>query len=206
VEKILDYLNVVKTAKKYITIKKLEEYSDGNKKTFGIIFVDLLIAVAVIVALYCICFVNKNYDLKVTGIILVVAFIIFYLIKISVFVISYGKKEAGIRTLMLIDGEGSYSTEWEMEGRKSLLIGKNTKNSQVDVDLSTAEYAALISKEHAVLNFASNNWYIEDIGSCNGVGVKKMNEISKIKLPKDTPCKLDSGDIIYIANTKLFIK
>lgn len=204
--KIPDYFNIVKNIKKYIMLKKLEQYSEGTKKTFDIIIIDALISLAIIGAAYYIYFVNHNHTLKISVSILIILGIAFYIIKISVYAMSHGKKELGITTLILIDGKGAYTTEWEIQGKKSLLIGKNTKNSEVDIDLSNTEYPALVSKEHAVLNFAANNWFIEDIDSCNGVGVKKMDEVSKKKLQKDTPCKLDSGDIIYIANTKIFVK
>lgn len=86
------------------------------------------------------------------------------------------------------------------------MVGKNTRNNEVDVDLTDAEYAYLISKQHAVLNFAADNWYIEDIGSSNGVGIRTIKDNLKRKLDKDSPYRLDLGDIIYIANTKLIIK
>lgn len=204
--KIPDYLNVIKNTKKYIMLKKLEQYSEGSEKDISIIVIDALIALAVIAAAYYIYFVNHNRVLKISIGILIFIGIIFYIIKITSYVMTNGKKEPGITTLILIDGKGSYSTEWEIQGKKSLLIGKNTRNSEVDIDLSNTEYSSLISKQHAILNFAANNWFIEDIDSCNGVGIKKTDEVSKKKLEKDTPYKLDSGDIIYIANTKIFVK
>lgn len=204
--KIPDYLNIVKNIKKYIMLKKLEQYSEGTKKTFDIIIIDVLIALAIVATAYYSYFVNHNKTLKISVTILIILSIAFYIIKISVYVMSNGKKEIGITTLILIDGNGAYTTQWEIQGKKSLLIGKNTKNIEVDIDLSNTEYSSLVSKQHAVLNFAANNWFIEDIGSCNGVGIKKMDEVSKKKLEKDMPYKLDSGDIIYIANTKIFVK
>lgn len=204
--KVPDYLNIVKNIKKYIMLKKLEQYSEGTEKDFSIILIDGLIALAIAATAYYIYFVNHNSFLKISVSILMVLGIIFYIIKISLYAMSNGKREPGITTLILIDGKGTYTTEWEIQGKKSLLIGKNAKNSEVDIDLSNTEYSSLVSKQHAVLNFAANNWFIEDIGSCNGVGIKKMDEVSKKKIEKDTPYKLDSGDIIYIANTKIFVK
>ncbi|MBV7275333.1 FHA domain-containing protein [Clostridium sp. PL3] len=205
-QRIPDYLNIVKNIKKYVMLKKLEQYSESTERDISIIAIDTLIALSVIAAACYIYFINHNRILKISISIVILLGVIFYIIKISLYVRSNGKREPGITTLILIDGKGSYSTEWEIQGKKSLLIGKNTRNSEVDIDLSNTEYSTLVSKQHAILNFAANNWFIEDIGSCNGVGIKKMDEVSKKKIEKDIPYKLDSGDIIYIANTKIFVK
>ncbi len=204
--KILDYLNVIKNIKKYISIKKLEQYSKGSNNILSVMMVDILIAVLIVIDFCYICFFNKSNYLKVTGIVLLVLFIIFYIIRMSVFVMSNEEQIDKIKKIMLIDGQGQYHMEWELVGKKSLLIGKKSRNNEVDIDLSSTEKASLVSKQHAVLNFAASNWYIEDVESRNGVGLKKINETSKKRIQPNTPYKLNSGDIIYIANTKLFIK
>jgi pSer/pThr/pTyr-binding forkhead associated (FHA) protein len=86
------------------------------------------------------------------------------------------------------------------------LIGKNSKENEVDIDLNDTDYASLVSRHHAVLNFAEGSWFIEDIGSVNGSGIKRTDESSKFKMEKGKPYKISSGDIIYIANTKLLTK
>lgn len=48
---------------------------------------------------------------------------------------------------------------------------------EVDIDLSDVEYASLISKEHAVLNYSSGSWFIEDLESENGVGIKGLMKV-----------------------------
>jgi pSer/pThr/pTyr-binding forkhead associated (FHA) protein len=69
------------------------------------------------------------------------------------------------------------------------------------------EYASLISKQHAVLNHASGIWYLEDLDSRNGVGIKKQGTGgTKQLLENENPHKVDSGDMIYIANTRLLVK
>lgn len=204
--KIPEYVNVAKNIKKYIMLKKLEKYSKNTTKPMWINIVDILIVGMIIAALYYVCFISTGRNFKVSTAVLALGFMIFYIVKISIYVVSDENKYTGITKLVLMDEEGINMNEWELKGKKSLLIGKYSKNNEVDIDLSSAEYASLISKQHAVLNFAANNWYIEDIGSCNGVGIKKGNDILKKKIQKDSPYKLDSGDIIYIANTKLFIE
>jgi pSer/pThr/pTyr-binding forkhead associated (FHA) protein len=87
----------------------------------------------------------------------------------------------------------------------SFLIGRNTKDNEVDIDLSEAEYSELVSRQHAVLNFAEGRWYIEDIGSSYGSGLKKVDE-EKFKMDLERLYEINSGDTLYIANTKIMVK
>ncbi|HEX9061438.1 MAG TPA: FHA domain-containing protein, partial [Clostridia bacterium] len=64
----------------------------------------------------------------------------------------------------------------------------------------------LVSRQHAVLNLVENDWFVEDIGSVNGSGLKRMNDSSNIVIEQGEPYKIDTGDIIYIANTKLLVR
>jgi pSer/pThr/pTyr-binding forkhead associated (FHA) protein len=75
----------------------------------------------------------------------------------------------------------------------------------VDIDLSNAQYSELISRQHAVLNYADGAWFIEDIGSSYGTGLKRVNE-EKSKLDVERLYELNLGDIIFIANTKIMVK
>ena len=106
---------------------------------------------------------------------------------------------------MLISEDGRGIKSWNTKGKVSLLVGRNTKNNEVDIDLSNVEYSELISRQHAVLNYAEGAWYIEDIGSSYGTGLKKVNE-ERFKLDIERLYELSLGDIIYIANTKIMVK
>jgi pSer/pThr/pTyr-binding forkhead associated (FHA) protein len=64
----------------------------------------------------------------------------------------------------------------------------------------------MIDIEHAVLNYADNHWYIEDLGSKNGVVLQKKADGRKYKLAADQPCKLDQGDVIIVGLTKLLAR
>jgi pSer/pThr/pTyr-binding forkhead associated (FHA) protein len=64
----------------------------------------------------------------------------------------------------------------------------------------------MIDIEHAVLYYADNHWYIEDLGSKNGVVLQKKVDDRKYKLAADQPCKLDAGDVIIVGLTKLLAR
>jgi hypothetical protein len=206
-KRFLDYINIPKNIKRYFIIKKVDNHAKNSRHSIGIIIVDLLIFVALAATFYYIYFINKRDDLKIFGIVSAVLFTVFFIVKITAFVLKYEKKYEGIEKLILIDDEeGVNIKSWDIAGKTSLLIGKSSKDGEVDIDLSDTEYSSLISRQHAVLNFANGSWYIEDIGSANGSGIKRTDENSKFKIEKGKPYKLNSGDIIYIANTKLLTK
>ncbi|SJZ97627.1 FHA domain-containing protein [Selenihalanaerobacter shriftii] len=111
-----------------------------------------------------------------------------------------------IRSLILKDSDDKIIHEWDINELRSVLIGKKTKVNEVDVDLSQATYSSLISREHAVMNNTGDKWYFEDIGSSNGSGIKRKNTDKKFKINEGKPYPINSGDTIYIANTKLLVK
>lgn len=112
----------------------------------------------------------------------------------------------GIMKLYLLDEEGEITNEWSIEGETSLLIGKKTSEGEVDIDLSTTEYESLINNEHAMLNYVSGAWYIEDYDSLNGIGIKRADKRMKSKLKHESPYRINTGDILYIANTRILVK
>ncbi len=114
-------------------------------------------------------------------------------------------KESAISKLALLDDEGEMMQSWDLQGMTSLVIGKSAVQEEVDINLSGADYAALISKQHAVLNLVEGQWFLEDLHSRNGVGLKKARQQSKRKLEIETPHPIDVGDVIYIANTRLLV-
>ncbi len=174
------------------------------QKSMWVVVVEWLIALVAIAGLIYVFWVNDNETLKMmAGIVLVVAMFGFAIFKRgSARMVE--EKESGISKVVLLDEEGESAKEWYIRGVVSLLIGKSSHQQEVDIDLGGTEYAALISKQHAVLNHANGHWYIEDADSQNGTGLQKANQKRKVKLER--PEKLDSGDVIYIANTRLLLK
>ena len=104
--------------------------------------------------------------------------------------------------LILLDENNRPLRSYALNGKTSAIIGRENKDDEVDIDLKDCEYSAFIEPQHAALNYAQGNWYIEDISSTNGVWIKKAEDGMKYRL-NDRPCRISAGDIIYIANTRL---
>lgn len=108
-------------------------------------------------------------------------------------------------THLILKNESGYDIRtWVIGKQNSLIIGK-TSRIRVDVDLTSTAYSSLISKQHAILNRTDSGWYLEDLGSRNGTGVKRYSDNRKIKIG-NAPVKVQSGDIIYIATTAILLK
>uniref|UniRef100_UPI0026304A2E FHA domain-containing protein n=1 Tax=uncultured Leptotrichia sp. TaxID=159271 RepID=UPI0026304A2E len=95
---------------------------------------------------------------------------------------------------------------WKIGRATSLLIGKRTPRNKVDIDVSEGVYSNLVSRAHGMLNRVNGVWYYEDLGSQNGSGIEKKDDRRKIKLKRNVPVKVESGDIIYLATTKILLK
>ncbi|MCI9297630.1 MAG: FHA domain-containing protein [Lachnospiraceae bacterium] len=104
--------------------------------------------------------------------------------------------------LVLLDEEGKRITSWNIYGKNGLVIGRDTGENHVNVNLDQTAYAGMIDVEHAVLNYSGNNWYIEDISSQNGVSVQKRDG-KKYRIAYGKPCRMEKGDIIHIGMTRL---
>lgn len=85
---------------------------------------------------------------------------------------------ARISYVALIGEQGNELLKWSLEGKTAIVIGKGTEAEPVDIDLSGSAMAQMISKQHAVLNYTDNGWYVDDIDSRNGTRVKKKNQSS----------------------------
>lgn len=102
-----------------------------------------------------------------------------------------------------LNEDGSVIRTWELYQKVSALIGRDYKENRVDIDLGQSEYAAMVDVHHAVLNYADGDWYVEDLGSRNGVSVKKAADGRKYKISSERPCKLQMGDEILIGMCRL---
>ncbi|AKG36030.1 FHA domain-containing protein [Paenibacillus durus] len=108
--------------------------------------------------------------------------------------------------LVLLDDDGDPLKEWYIKGEISLLIGKTNARQEADIDLADSEYASLVSAEHAVLNRVGSEWYVEDVDSRSGTGLRAAKKSSVDKLESGTPHRIGPGDLLYIANTRLLVK
>lgn len=112
----------------------------------------------------------------------------------------------GITEAVLLNEDNERIASWDLFGKTGLVIGRDVGENHVNINLSNCTYASMIDIEHALLNHAADNWYVEDIGSKNGVSVMKVADGKKYRLAAGQPCLLQPGDIIYIAMTKLLVR
>lgn len=111
-----------------------------------------------------------------------------------------------VSSIALIGEQGNVLLEWNLQNKTAVIIGKSTDKEQVDVDLSGSAMAQMISKQHAVLNYTDNGWYVDDIDSKNGTRVKKKNQSAFLDVKLVGAVEVESGDIIYIANAMLQVR
>lgn len=112
----------------------------------------------------------------------------------------------GIQELLLLDEEGNEISAWHIGGKTSLLIGRDEHKENVDINLQNTEYGGMVDRQHAVLNYAAGQWYIEDLGSRNGVRIQDAKDGKLYQVSKEHPCRINAGDIIFIGNTRLRAK
>lgn len=107
-----------------------------------------------------------------------------------------------IHVLVLLDEENKAVSEWNIAGKTSLLIGRDTRREDVDINLANTAFGGMVDRQHAVLNYTAGQWYIEDLDSTNGIRIQKPDgriyEVSKTQ-----PCQVEKGDILLIGLTKL---
>ncbi len=111
-----------------------------------------------------------------------------------------------ITEIALLNEEDTELSVWELYGKTTMVIGRDVKENQVDIDLGRSPYASMVDIEHAVLNYASGNWYIEDLGSKNGISVKKAEDGKLYRLSSDTPCRLERGDCLQVGLNRLLLR
>lgn len=112
----------------------------------------------------------------------------------------------GVTQLVLLSEEDTELASWDLYGKTALVIGRDMGENQVDVNLGAVTYASMIDVEHATLNYAAGYWYVEDLGSKNGVSVQPASDGKKYRLAADRPCKLHRGDFLFVGLTKLVIR
>ena len=105
---------------------------------------------------------------------------------------------------MLIDEDQALAS-WSLYGKTVMVIGRDSGENQVNINLANSTYAGTVDVEHAVLNYSAGSWYVEDLNSKNGVSVQKGDK-RKYKLAPGHPCLLARGDILYIGLVRLMIR
>ena len=166
--------------------------------------VTVLIAALLGFILYYLYYFNNNYAVRATGITIVA--VILFAWFFCVYRSQKKRKpiaQSRISKFVLVSPDGEKEKEWNCEGANSFLIGKK---SSAEINLQDHFYADTIANEHAVLNLSHGCWYIEDLNSVNGVGIKKKQEDFTFKIKPMTSYKIDAGDLIYISRAKILVK
>lgn len=180
------------------------------QKIISFIFT-ILIILFLSVFIYFTFFINQEILIKILGILSAILIILIWLFfeyreNKNKLKSNLNEDKSNIKKFVLITRDGEREKEWYCEGTNSFLIGKGTVKNQVDIELGDTYYSDYISNEHAVLNYSNNYWYIEDLESANGVGLKKKNEEYALRLKPMTSYKIDEGDIIYISKAKILVR
>ena len=202
-EKVLNFINIprsiIRCRKRRIIEAHTGEKQSTEEKDYLIIWFFLVILITANGFAK-----NKQVALISLGVFVVFLGVLKLMRRKSLW--SFGGDSSSLNKVILKDEDGKNLKIWELNNKTSLLIGKKTKSNEVDIDLTETVYASLISREHGILNYTGKKWYFEDIGSSNGSGIKRKNEEKKFKVDEGKSYGISSGDIIYIANTKLILK
>lgn len=111
-------------------------------------------------------------------------------------------KKNSIYSLILLDEEDQGIAEWNIAGKISVLIGRDSHKDNVDVNLLNTAFAGMVDRQHAVMNYTAGQWYIEDLDSTNGIRIQKEDGFI-YEVAKGQPCLVEKGDILIIGLTKL---
>lgn len=112
----------------------------------------------------------------------------------------------GLCSLMLLNEDGEEIAEWNIAGKVSLLIGRDSYKENVDINLMNTEFAGMVDRQHAVMNYTAGRWYIEDLDSTNGIRIQKEKDGKIYEISKGQPCLVERGDILIIGLTRLAVR
>ena len=113
------------------------------------------------------------------------------------------KPKSTISKVQLLNENEKVTHEWYIRDEQGLIIGKNFQNQLVDIDLTDADYAVLIDRQHAILNSVDGKWFLEDLGSRNKTGLKAVGATQVRRLKDEEIVEVKAGDRIYIAKAIL---
>lgn len=111
-----------------------------------------------------------------------------------------------IMEAVLLSEEDTELHVWDIYGKTSLVIGRDVKENQVDIDLNESPCAGMVDIEHAVMNYSAGSWYIEDLGSRNGIRIKKVWDKKIYQVSAGAPCRLEQGDILYVGMNRVLLR
>ena len=122
-----------------------------------------------------------------------------------------GGQEAAPTTLtnprLAVKRHGAVTTEEIPLHGDRLVVGRfDPESGPVDIDLSNTPEAGQLSRHHAELyREADGRWYVKDLGSTNGVFVKRPD--SSLFGPRlTTPTALSPGDEVAFGNARFIFR
>lgn len=178
-----------------------------NKLMLSIQLINVFIGI-VITIIFVIIYMNiESKELRITLLSLLVILGIIIFAYLYTIIHKRNLEDADvISTIELVNEDNEIIKKWNIKDKVSLMIGKNNRENDVFIDLNSSIYSPLIENNHAVLNFASGKWYIEDLSVESRVCIQKNEDGKKYRVVKNTPCTIKKGDIIYISKVKLLLK
>lgn len=206
-KKILPKINIIKYVKRFFLKRKIKKHRD-NKDTgneFLLKIINFFIVMVISASFVYFNLLYKNVKVLV-GSTVVLGILIFIILRKKLKQEDFKTGSQEVTSLILKDENEKIIKKWDIHNLPSLIIGKKTKTNEVDIDLAETTYSSLISREHAVMNNTGSKWYFEDIGSSNGSGIRRRNGGEKFKVKTGEHYRINAGDTIYIANTKLLVK
>ncbi|WP_218081433.1 FHA domain-containing protein [Anthocerotibacter panamensis] len=96
------------------------------------------------------------------------------------------------------------STEFQLGGERLTLGRFDEVSGPVDIDLTGLPGCETVSRLHAELFWNRGAWHIKDLGSTNGVFVKRQAEGS-FGPRLLAPIRLGAGDEVALGNTRLVL-
>lgn len=168
------------------------------------------VCIGVIIALICVVAYITIKSIYIRALIIIIAISFGIVCFINLYKRLYKKEivqdESNIRKIQLINEENEIIKTWDVGDKISFIIGKNSKDNDVFVDLNCSIYSSFIEDNHAVLNYAAGKWYIEDLSEESGITIKKNDDDIKYRIVKDAPCEIKKGDILFISKVKLLLR
>ena len=147
-----------------------------NKKNF----MDMMIcSLSAAIIILCFTYMEQSRGRDTLMAVCGIVFLAFLLLAVTDSLSGRQKKRGngrGIQELLLLDEEGNEISAWHIGGKTSLLIGRDEHKENVDINLQNTEYGGMADRQHAVLNYAAGQWYIEDLGSRNGVRIQDAKD------------------------------
>ena len=167
-----------------------------NKKNF----MDMMIcSLSAAIIILCFTYMEQSRGRDVLTVICGILLFVFLLLTVMDSRQIKGKRGRGIQELLLLDEEGNEISAWHIGGKTSVLIGRDMHKENVDINLQNTEYGGMVDRQHAVLNYAAGQWYIEDLGSRNGVRIQDAGDGKIYQVSKEHPCRINMEQYVRTA-------